>query len=548
MDAEAGKYNDSQETSPGTVRLQARDDDLILSPRPSSDPNDPLNWAPWRKWLQIALLSLYTVLVDACLVVATPMWAVMNKDPGFSYTALNDSYAVATGALALGCFILVPFALRYGRRPIYILTSAIVTGMGAWSAAMTTTGELYATQAIMCFVGVVNETLFEISVADMFFVHERGTFNGVYYAMVVIGNFFAPVPAGYVTASQGWRWGYWYVAIFNGALTLAMIFLLEETKYVPSMVIEGSAIAENPESPEEQNPEKAKPAPNDGVSSESENITSSHKRRHIDSTIPIKPYWKRMSLIATTPSSLQHENHNFARHFWQPFVVLCLFPAIAFGALQWGFAFSSLSVMLVTQAAFYPAPPYNFSPIGVGNVIIAPAIGGILGSIVGGIATDWLILKLARRNKGIYEPEMRLQMFIVPGVALPVGIFMYGLTISTGLPWIINCVGAGFVGFGIGGCGTIVVTYIQDSYSKIIGDGFVGVTFVRNLLATIFVFAIPAWEDGMGAYNMFVLLGCLAVLVVATYVPMLIWGKKWRRQYASRYEFYARRQYETRPE
>lgn len=99
------------------------------------------------------------------------MWAVMNKDVGFSYTALNDSYAVGTGALALGCFILVPFALHYGRRPIYILTSAIVTGMGAWSASMTTTGELYATQAIMCFVGVVNETLFEISVCFLSVCH-----------------------------------------------------------------------------------------------------------------------------------------------------------------------------------------------------------------------------------------------------------------------------------------------------------------------------------------------------------------------------------------
>lgn len=233
-----------------------------------------------------------------------------------------------------------------------------------------------------------------------------------------------------MTASQGWRWGYWYVAIFNGALTLAMVFLLEETKYVPSIVIDGSPIAENQERSEEQSSEKPKPVPNDGVSNETEIITGSQIRRHIDSSIPIKSYWKRMSLITTTPSSLQHENHNFIRHFWQPFVVLCLFPAIAFGALQWGFAFSSLSVMLVTQAAFYPAPPYNFSPIGVGNVIIAPAIGGILGSIVGGIATDWLILKLARRNGGIYEPEMRLQMFIVPGVALPVGIFMYGLTIA----------------------------------------------------------------------------------------------------------------------
>jgi len=33
--------------------------------------------------------------------------------------------------------------------------------------------------------------------------------------------------------------------------------------------------------------------------------------------------------------------------------------------------------------------------------------------------------------------------------------------------WIINFVGAGFVGFGIGGMGDIVLTYLQDSYLEV---------------------------------------------------------------------------------
>jgi hypothetical protein len=33
-----------------------------------------------------------------------------------------------------------------------------------------------------------------------------------------------------------------------------------------------------------------------------------------------------------------------------------------------------------------------------------------------------------------------------------------------GKAWIINFVGAGFIGFGIGGMGDIVLTYLQDSY------------------------------------------------------------------------------------
>jgi hypothetical protein len=41
---------------------------------------------------------------------------------------------------------------------------------------------------------------------------------------------------------------------------------------------------------------------------------------------------------------------------------------------------------------------------------------------------DWVIVKLAKRNGGIYEPEMRLSLFFLPGILMPVGVFMYGLT------------------------------------------------------------------------------------------------------------------------
>jgi hypothetical protein len=37
------------------------------------------------------------------------------------------------------------------------------------------------------------------------------------------------------------------------------------------------------------------------------------------------------------------------------------------------------------------------------------------------------------------------------------------------MPWIINAVGAAFIGFSIGGCGDIALTYVQDSYQLVRG-------------------------------------------------------------------------------
>jgi hypothetical protein len=61
---------------------------------------------------------------------------------------------------------------------------------------------------------------------------------------------------------------------------------------------------------------------------------------------------------------------------------------------------------------------------------IPPAIGAILGSIFGGPLNDWCILQVAKRRGGIYEPETRLWSFMLPGVCMPIGLFMFGLTIA----------------------------------------------------------------------------------------------------------------------
>ncbi|KAJ5176619.1 uncharacterized protein N7482_002496 [Penicillium canariense] len=48
----------------------------------------------------------------------------LNAELGFSFALLNDSYAAGCGAVHRRCDF-VPFALKFGRRPIYILSTAV---------------------------------------------------------------------------------------------------------------------------------------------------------------------------------------------------------------------------------------------------------------------------------------------------------------------------------------------------------------------------------------------------------------------------------------
>jgi MFS family permease len=264
----------------------------------------------------------------------------------------------------------------------------------------------------------------------------------------------------------------------------------------------------------------------------------------INHSIPLRP-WKRRFALWTTDGSNQ-SNYEWWRHLYQPFAVIFIFPTIAFAAIQWAFCLSALSLVAVSTSDLYPLPPYNFSAAGVGNLNIPPAIGSIIGAVWGGPIVDYVIVKLSQRNNGIYEPEMRLTLFALPGILMPIGVFMYGLTTAEGKAWIIPSIGSGFIGFAIGGTGDIALTYLQDSYTEILADALIGVAFVRNIMAMILVFAIGPWFDGMGVYNAFVLLGCISTAFSLLCIPMYFFGKKYRVKRAEKYRYYAAKQFTIR--
>lgn len=255
--------------------------------------------------------------------------------------------------------------------------------------------------------------------------------NGIYFAIVTVGNYFGPVAAGYVAVNQSWRWVFWYCTIFMGVVTLAMIFFLEETKYTP-MVLNGREVAVPNIHGDDLS--KVDSTTKDRIGSilvDATEAAANDRRRlvEIDTSIPMKSYWKRHGLF-TLEKQATTEQRSFSMHFWQPFQILCTFPAVMFCALQYGFLIAMLAILAVTQATLYPLPPYNFSPIGVGNMNISPAIGAIIGAVFGGPCNDWFILQVAKRRGGIYEPETRLWLFLIPAVFMPAGLLMYGLTIA----------------------------------------------------------------------------------------------------------------------
>lgn len=159
--------------------------------------------------------------------IGTVIWGDLLTDLDFSIQAETWSFGINTAGLAVGCILFIPFALKYGRRPVYIVSLAVDLATAIWQAKMQTEGDLWGTNLVSGLAGAISETIVQMTIADLFFVHQRGTANGMYIVMVNVGAFLAPVAAGYSADSQGWRWIFWWTAIFFAVCLVVFIFLYE---------------------------------------------------------------------------------------------------------------------------------------------------------------------------------------------------------------------------------------------------------------------------------------------------------------------------------
>lgn len=197
-----------------TIPVNASATQLLLHPAPNSDPDDPLNWTTTRKTINFSLVCFFILWTFVQLDIGFTAWGPMNIELGISFDAMNGGAAINYGGLAIGCIFFIPFVHKFGRRPLYLFSSALQLASVVWQAKVYTVGDLMGSNLISGLGGAISETVVQITIADIFFVHQHGTMNGWYLMFTSAGAFLGPVASGYVVESQGWRWMWWWCVIF----------------------------------------------------------------------------------------------------------------------------------------------------------------------------------------------------------------------------------------------------------------------------------------------------------------------------------------------
>ncbi|WAO93384.1 MFS domain-containing protein [Fusarium falciforme] len=514
----------------------------VLIPQPSDDPADPLNWSFTWKILTIIGASLASFFQGFGPLALAPMFPDYIEAFHCSLADAVQFTGVCILVLGFSNFIWVPISTCFGRRPVYIFSNLICLASMVWRARAQTYGSFMGACVLNGIGAGPAESIQPSVIADIFFLHDRGKWNTLYWVTYMGSLMIGPIVSGSVALNVGWR-NFWWLNVALGAFVLIyIVFLFPETKWHrphPNEILEevrpnsgkngSSANAKHAESSQGDNQSIVDPAINvateKGTPDRLADLTASE-------TAQRDPYLGRGKPAKWQFRVFQPNAHPFKAillDLWIPWKLFA-FPIVQFASFVVSWSCSSFLTINLTQSQVLAAPPYNFSSQTIGFTNFAIFAGSLIGLATGGPLSDWVAAKLTARNNGVREPEMRL-LAMIPFVLI---MYLGNIIVSVGYenlwPWeAIVLVGYTCAGIQVAALPSISSTYAVDSYKPVAGSLFVSITVNKNLWGYGFSKFITPWSIKSGFIPPIMTNGSLVFLWCLFGVVFYYYGKTFRR-------------------
>lgn len=119
-----------EDAVPGTVYLRAEEGDTTaygqaLYPVPTLDPNDPLMWPKWRKYIYLFCVIFFTLMGNSSCLSPSVFFVPWSIEFDVPITRTTDVQNYAILMYGLINLIWVPLALKFGRRPTWLVALTI---------------------------------------------------------------------------------------------------------------------------------------------------------------------------------------------------------------------------------------------------------------------------------------------------------------------------------------------------------------------------------------------------------------------------------------
>jgi MFS family permease len=379
-----------------------RDAHIVLSPQPSEDPNDPLNWcAPatadsehsiltdhrrplWKKEVIIAILSLGAMLhagTNGPFLNASYFEMSQRLNMDINTVVMVSGYNL----LAAGCIgpFVAAFGRKYGKRPVFLVSCLFDIVGTAVGEAQISYNYLLAARIIQGFSTSAFESLIIATVGDIYFVHQRGFRISIINFVLNSASSLASVICGQVFQNLGWLWLFHLYQIFIVIHFILMVLFVPETTYIRDSRYNID------ETKEEKLAELAKLE-----QQHAEKVEAARDSSHPG--IPAKKTFVQELAVWTGTYS----DDSIFKFLVGPFLTL-LNPAACYAVIASGLLNSWYVGSAIILAGIFSGPPWLFNASQIGYVGFGPFIGGMIGSIITAVMGDWVIKYMSRKNNGV---------------------------------------------------------------------------------------------------------------------------------------------------
>ncbi|EMD00748.1 hypothetical protein BAUCODRAFT_144373 [Baudoinia panamericana UAMH 10762] len=507
----------------------------VLVPQPSDDPHDPLNWSPLWKGLAITAVSSVSFMQGFGPLALAPMFPYYIEDFHSNLADVVKFTGVAILVLGFSNFIWVPLSTSFGRRPVLLASQIICLVSSIWRA----TAKDYSSFMGACVLNGIGagpaESIQPAVIADMFFLHDRGFWNTLYWVFYMGSLMVGPIISGSMSLHVGWRNFWWLNTALIAASFLMVLFMFPETKWHrmhPNEVTQHLKVADvsNEKTAEKatgiEDPEKlggdVTKVPTHATMPEITHQATAERDPYLGKGTPSKQQWK---LFQPNPNPLKA----IALDLWIPWKLFA-FPIVEFAAFVVSWSCSSFLTLNLTQSQNFAAPPYNFNSQSIGFMNFAILAGAMIGLATAGPFSDWVSDRATKRNGGIREPEMRLPAMIPYVLVMMLGNFVVAFGYEQKWPWeAIVIIGYACAGLQVAALPAMVNTYAVDSYKPVAGSLMVAITVNKNVWGYGFAEFITPWIIKDGFVPPIMTNMCLVTLWCSFGIVFYFYGKTFRR-------------------
>jgi multidrug resistance protein len=439
----------------------------------ANDPDNARNWPLARKWVAVAVVSLYTFvtsLTSSMMAPGLPEVALRYHIESPTLIALTLSIYLLS--FALGPLVLAPLSEIYGRTWVLHISNIFTTLFNLGCAFSPSTGALIAFRFLAGLTGAAPIAIGGGSVSDLFTERDRASAMAVYTLCPLFGPVIGPIAGGYIAQSLGIKWVFIVITAVAGAISLFGILSLRET-YAPTIQARKLKMQAN-------DPEKV-------------------ARLQVLEANTEKWLIVRQSLV-------------------RPIVLLTRSLICFILSLYMAFLYGIYYLMFSTFAELF-STTYGFKPGTVGLTYVGVGVGFLLASLFGAKTADQIYKHLADKNGGQGTPEMRIPALFIGSFFVPVGLLWYGWSAQAKIHWIMPIIGPGIFGFGLLSCFLPITLYLVDSF-KYAASAVAASSVFRSLLAFAFPLFGSQMYDALGLGGGNTLLAGLAIVLG---IPFPVW-------------------------